>query len=48
MEGLETVINEEYAGCIDELRQAAKQRANDEGNVAFRVLQILEHLRRKG
>lgn len=43
--GLELVINEDYAARIEELRSEAGKRANDEGNFAFRVLQILEHLR---
>lgn len=45
--GLELVINDKYAQCIDELRKEAKDRANDEGNPFFRALQILEHLRRE-
>jgi len=46
IKGLETVINSEYAQCIDELRERAKQTAADSGNPFFRMLQILEHLRR--
>ena len=46
MRGLTKVINEEYAKRIDRLREEAKMRRNDEGNDAFRILQILEHLRR--
>jgi hypothetical protein len=45
--GLELVINEKYAQCIDELREKAKKLTNDVGNPFFRTLQILEHLRRK-
>jgi len=45
--GLELVINEKYAQCIDELREKAKKLNNDVGNPFFRTLQILEHLRRK-
>ena len=44
--GLELVINEKYAQCIDELREKAKELTNDVGNPFFRILQILEHLRR--
>ena len=43
---LELVINMEYAERVDELRKAARTRKNDENNPAFRLLQILEHLRR--
>jgi len=46
IDGLEVVINEKYAKCIDELRGKAKVLTNDVGNPFFRVLQILEHLRR--
>ena len=44
--GLELVINEKYAQGIDELREKAKELTNDAGNPFFRMLQILEHLRR--
>jgi len=44
--GLELVINQEYSTRIDELRQRAKKMENDTGNPFFRVLQILEHLRK--
>lgn len=43
---LELVINRQYAQCIDELRERAKELTNDTGNPFFRTLQILEHLRR--
>lgn len=43
--GLELVINGEYAKRIEELREAARTRKNNEGNDAFRLLQILGHLR---
>jgi len=46
IEGLELVINEAYAQCIDELRREAGELTNDIGNPFFRALQILEHLRR--
>lgn len=46
LDGLELVINEEYARRVDELRAEARTRTNIEGNDAFRVLQILERLRR--
>jgi len=46
IDGLEVVINERYAKCIDELREKAKKSTNDVGNPFFRILQILEHLRR--
>jgi hypothetical protein len=43
---LEVIVNAEYAARVDRLREEAKRRMNDEGNPVFRVLQILEHLRR--
>lgn len=43
---IEAVINADYAARIDELAQEATRRRNDEGNDAFRILQILAHLRR--
>ena len=46
IDGLELVINKKYAQCIDELRLKAKELTNDLGNPFFRMLQILEHLRR--
>ena len=45
IKGLELVINEAYTARIAALRSKAKKLTNDEGNPAFRVLQILEHLR---
>jgi|SRR6267143_252132 len=44
-EGVELVVNKNYAEQIDELTKAAREKANDTGNPAFRLLQILEHLR---
>ena len=46
IEGLELCINAKYAQCIDELKQKAGELTNDVGNPFFRMLQILEHLRR--
>jgi hypothetical protein len=46
IDGLEIVINEKYTQCIDELREKAKELTNDIGNPFFRMLQILEHLRK--
>ena len=43
---LELIVNLEYTRRIDILRQEAAKRQNDEGNVAFRLLQILEALKR--
>jgi len=40
------VINNAYAERVDELRAEARVRKNNEGNDVFRLLQILEHLRR--
>lgn len=42
---LELVINEDYAACVDELLEKAKKETYDTNNPAFRVLQILGHLR---
>jgi len=43
--GLELVVNETYTEKIRALQEKAKKLTNDEGNPAFRVLQILEHVR---
>ena len=45
IDGLEVIINQDYTQRIDGLRERARIRANDENNDAFRLLQILEHLR---
>lgn len=42
---LELIINEEYTKRVDELRALARTTTSDCGNVFFRTLQILEHLR---
>lgn len=42
---LELIINEEYTKRIDVLRREARMRKNDENNPAFRLLQILAHMR---
>jgi hypothetical protein len=42
---LELVINGEYKNAIDMLRTKARASTADANNPAFRVLQILEHLR---
>ena len=44
-EHLELVINQEYTRRVAALRAEAKTRTNDECNDAFRLLQILEHMR---
>jgi len=46
-EGLELVINEKYAERIHELRVAATENTGDTGNEAFRVLQILERMKKR-
>jgi hypothetical protein len=46
IKGLEVVANAIYTQKIDELRGEARKRMNDENNDAFRLLQILEHLRK--
>ena len=45
IEGLELVLNEDYAQCVAELREEARHLTNDVGNPFFRALQILQHLR---
>ena len=42
---LELVINEEYTKRVEDLRIQSREHKNDENNPAFRLLQILEHLR---
>ncbi len=42
---LELVINEEYTKRVKKLQTQAGKQTNDENNQAFRLLQILEHLR---
>lgn len=44
--GLELVINADYAACVDQLREKARNTTKDVGNPFFRALQILEHLKR--
>jgi hypothetical protein len=46
IEGLELVINEEYAKRIKKLQQLAESASHNEGNPAFRLLQILGHMRK--
>jgi Holliday junction resolvase-like predicted endonuclease len=43
--GIELVVNKNYARRIGELTKMAREKVNDTGNPAFRLLQILEHLR---
>lgn len=45
IKGLELVINEEYTKRVDELRKKSVELTNDVGNPAFRLLQILSHMR---
>jgi len=45
IEGLQLVINQDYARRVAELRELARTSAHDAGNDFFRTLQILEHLR---
>jgi len=42
---LELVINENYSERMDELREQATHTKKDYGELGFRILQILEHLR---
>jgi hypothetical protein len=46
IEGIDVVVNEDYARCVDELLELAKTRLDDTGNDVFRVFQILGALRR--
>ena len=45
IDDLELKINEEYKACIGKLRAEARRTTRDTGNIFFRSLQILEHLR---
>lgn len=47
VDGLELVINEKYTEYVDELIKKAKVLTHDVGNPFFRILQILEHLKRE-
>jgi len=42
---LELIINDKYTERIERLRKVAKAQMRNTGNAAFRMLQILEHLR---
>lgn len=44
--GLESIVNETYTNKINELRLLAKKITRQVNNPAFRVLQILEHMRK--
>ena len=41
---IELVINRNYTKHINELKSKARERQNESGNMAFRLLQILEHM----
>jgi hypothetical protein len=43
--GLTLVVNKQYSERVDELKAVAKKTTKEIGNPAFRLLQILEHLR---
>ena len=45
IKGLELVINKDYTDYIEALKELAKKGTHDTGNPAFRVFQILGHLR---
>ena len=47
IKGLELMINDDYANCIDQLKEFAENNSYDTCNPAIRVLQILGHLRRE-
>ena len=42
---MELVINEQYTEKIEKRRQRASETEKDYGELEFRILQILEHLR---
>ena len=42
---LELVINERYTEKVGMLREKASETEKDYGELGFRILQILEHLR---
>ena len=46
IDGLELVINGQYKDRIEKLRRLAAQATHDARNPVFRMLQILEHLRK--
>jgi hypothetical protein len=45
LERLELVINNDYTSNIKALQEIAQKRIDDTGNPAFRILQILEHMK---
>ena len=45
-DNLELIINHHYRRALNRLRKEAAARTNDEGNDAFRLLQIIGHLRK--
>jgi hypothetical protein len=44
--GLELVVNDRYSTCVDELIKQASKITYETNNPAFRMLQILGHLKR--
>ena len=46
IEGLDLIINKKYTFRVNKLRKIAKKAAHDTGNPFFRVLQVLEHLKK--
>jgi hypothetical protein len=47
IDGLELVVNEDYAKRVKELCTKAGKTTKDNGNPVFRTLQILEHLNKR-
>jgi hypothetical protein len=45
IEGLEIITNRDYTDRIEQLREEAGKITHDVGNPAFRLLQILEHMK---
>jgi len=46
IEGLELVINGRYRKCVEQLRERARKEKHDAVNPFFRMLQIMEAMRR--
>ena len=45
IDGLELFINGKYKGAVDRLARSSRRSTADANNPAFRVLQILGHMR---
>lgn len=45
--GLELIMNQQYTHCINQLIERAKPSTKQTGNPAFRMLQIITHMRKE-